>query len=144
MCIIEFIGLLLAAFGASFSAIPCRRFDSLVRWLIPQYKRANSGLERLKKGREITGSELNWLLKNKARSLCLKKGNGFYIDTSTGATALENQLILDERGETVCSVDIAGRELDGRIRNARVYIGLGIAAIGFVLQAAALGISCFE
>ena len=141
MCIIEFVGLLFAAFGALFSAFPWRGLDSVVRCC--KYKTANLALERLKEGREISGIELNWLLKSEARTLHLREGEGIYCNIETGAIVPGGQLILDERGGSVGSVDIAQRELDARIRNARVYIGLGIAAIGFALQTVAVGISYF-
>jgi len=139
ICVVAFIGLWCGAFGALFSALPWPALDTGVRKLLPRFNRANSGLEKLRANKTITQSDkelgpLNRLLKTDARELVRMGGTGLLAEPTMGIIAPENQCIRNQNETIVDAIGIAQGELDRRIRDTRMYIGLGIMALGFILQ----------
>ena len=139
ICMCAFIGLCLAAFGALFAAVPSHRLDSPVRWLYPKFRGASRGLERLRRDEQLSQYDgelaaLNWLLKSEAQTLHRETTRSLSVETTTGEIAA-GDLILNERDEGLGSISRFQTELDRKMRDDRVYVGLGIMAAGFVLQA---------
>jgi len=136
--ITPFVGQCLSATGALLAALPWAKLDAGVRKLIPKFDRADSGLRRLCAREETALSNkelaaLNWLLDTDAKSLGHVKDRGIFAQTTTGIIAPASQLIVNEKNDTVGVISIAQRELNRRIRESRVYIGLFIMALGFIL-----------
>lgn len=137
--IIVICGLCLGICGALLAALPWGRLDAGIAKLVPKLGQAGAGIAKLRAVEDIRGHDkelnaLNWLLGTNAKVLSREKNKDVMFERTGGILAPAEQLIKDENGRTVSLLIVAQRELSTRIRDTRTYIGLGIMAVGFILQ----------